>query len=105
MIVVGVLLVVLAALFLAGFVLAAGGSTEAEFYGLILPNLSARVLVLLGLVAGLVLAFGFGLIRSRIARWARRRRARKAAAAASADGGEVTDMPTAEFSKAAPEAR
>ena len=103
MIVVGVLLVVLAALFLAGFVLASGGSTEAEFFGLILPNLSARALVLIGLALGLVIAFGFGLVRSRVASWARRRRTRRAAAAArtSVDG----DEPTVYFSRPAPEAR
>jgi hypothetical protein len=88
MIVVGVLLVVLAALFLAGFVLSAGGSTEAEFYGLILPNLSARALVLIGLALGLVLAFSLGLVKSRVVSWNRRRRARRAAAAAQAPAGD-----------------
>ncbi len=82
MIAVGVLLVVLAALFLVGFVLAAGGSTEAEFYGLILPNLSARTLVLIGLALGLVLAFGLGLVKVSFASWRRRRRARRTAEAA-----------------------
>ena len=88
MIVVGVLLVLLAALFMVGFVLASGGSTEAEFYGLILPNLSARALVLLGLTLGLALALGFGIVRGRIARWSRRRKARRAAAAESPVGGD-----------------
>jgi hypothetical protein len=74
----GVLLVVLAALFVAGFVLAPGGTTEAEFYGLILPNLSARTLVVLGLALGLVIAFGLSLVQSRVTRWSQRRKARAA---------------------------
>ena len=72
----GVLLVVLAALFVVGFLLAPGGTTEAEFYGLILPNLSARALVVLGLVLGLAIAFGLSLVRSRVTRWSQRRKAR-----------------------------
>jgi hypothetical protein len=85
----GVLLVVLAALFVAGFVLAPGGTTEAEFYGLILPNLSARALVLLGLVLGLTIAFGLSLVRSRVTRWSQRRKARTAATASPEDTQEL----------------
>lgn len=85
----GILLVVLAALLVAGFVLAPGGTTEAEFYGLILPNLSARTLVVLGLALGLVIAFGLSLVRSRITRWSQRRKARAAATAADLDTREL----------------
>jgi hypothetical protein len=106
MIVVAVLLVLLAALLLAGFALEPGGSTEAEFYGLILPNLSARTLVLLGAVLGLFFAFGLSLIRSRVARWSRRRRTRRAAAAAAPVGAEGIDgAPIDPFDAPAPEAR
>ncbi len=84
MIVVGILLVVLASLLVVGFALEPGGSTEAEFFGLILPNLSARTLVLLGVVLGLLVAIGFALIRSAISRWSQRRRVRRAAAATAA---------------------
>lgn len=97
MIVVGVLLIVLAALFVAGFVLAPGGNTEAEFFGLILPNLSARTLILVGLALGLVLALGFSVVRSRIAAWSKRRKARRLAAAQAPAGvGNLGDEPTIE---------
>jgi uncharacterized protein HemY len=106
MILVGVLLVVLAALFVAGFMLEAGGSTEAEFYGLILPNLSARTLVLLGVVLGLLIAFGLGLIRSRIARWSQRRRARRAAAATPVSVDDLGEAaPVDPFTAPTPETR
>ena len=93
MIVVGVLLVALAALLAVGFALTSGGSTEAGFYGLILPNLSARVLVLLGVVLGLSMALGIALIRACVARWRRRRRARRLAAGSpvGAEGLEAED--------------
>jgi hypothetical protein len=107
MIVVGVLLVLLAALFVVGFVLASGGSTEAEFYGLILPNLSARTLVLLGLTLGLALALGFGIVRGRIARWSRRRKARRAAAESLVGGDGLAGEPAESYptQSPAPEAR
>jgi hypothetical protein len=87
-VVVGVLLVVLAGVLLAGLVLAPGGSTQVDFYGLILPNLSARTLVLAGLAAGLLLALGALLVRTRIAHWSRRRRTRRHAASRAPVGAE-----------------
>jgi hypothetical protein len=105
MIVVGVLLVVLAALFVAGFLLAPGGTTEAEFYDLILPNLSARTLVLIGVVLGLLFAFGLSLVRSRIAAWSRRREARRASAARVTGEGTDQDAALDPFAAPAPEVR
>jgi hypothetical protein len=81
MIVVGLLLILLAGLVLAGLLAAPGGSTEVEFFGLILPNLPARTLVLVGLVLGLVAAVGVSLMRRAASGWARRRRDRRAAEA------------------------
>jgi hypothetical protein len=99
----GVLLVVLAALFVAGFVLAPGGTTEAEFYGLILPNLSARTLVVLGLALGLVIAFGLSLVQSRVTRWSQRRKAR-AATTADPDATQELDSSSRDvYSQPSPE--
>jgi hypothetical protein len=75
MIVIGLLLIALAALLSAGVLMKPGGSAEIEFFGLILPNLSARTLVLCGVVIGLLAALGLGLVRGQIARRRRRRRA------------------------------
>jgi hypothetical protein len=69
MIAVGLLLVALAVVVLVGLVSAPGGSTDAHFFGLILPNLSARALVLLGLATGLLFAIGLGSVRRRLARF------------------------------------
>jgi hypothetical protein len=91
MIVVGLLLVVLALLVVAGLVLGTGGSTAVEFFGLILPNLTARTLVLAGVGLGLLTAFGLGLMRGSVSRWRRRRRARRLAAARAPVGGDGLD--------------
>jgi hypothetical protein len=73
MIVVGLLLIALAALLFAGVVMTPGSTAEIEFFGLVLPNLSARALVLTGVTIGLLAALGVGAIRGQLAR---RRRAR-----------------------------
>ena len=83
MIVVGLLLLALVGLVLTGLLIASGGSTEAEFFGLVLPNLSARALVLVGLVLGLLAALGVGAIRGAAGRWSRRRRERRTVEAKS----------------------
>ena len=75
MIVIGLLLVALAALLFTGIVMKPGSTAEIEFFGLILPNLSARALVLTGVTIGLVAALGAGVIR---AQFSRRRRVRLA---------------------------
>jgi uncharacterized membrane protein len=73
MIIVGLLLIALAALLFAGFVMAPGTTAEIEFFGLVLPNLSARALLVTGITIGLVAALGAGVIRGELAR---RRRSR-----------------------------
>ncbi|HEV2087088.1 MAG TPA: hypothetical protein VGR21_02130 [Cryptosporangiaceae bacterium] len=82
MVVIGLLLVVLAVVFAVGLMLTPGGQTEIEFFGLVLPNLPARTLVLMGLAAGVVFVLGLRVMRWGLSAAARRRRERKEAAAA-----------------------
>jgi membrane protein implicated in regulation of membrane protease activity len=91
MIVIGLLLIAIAVLILAGLLLAPGSSAEVEFFGLILPNLSARTLVLSGLLLGLVAALGLSLVRAQLRQWRRireRRRSRPAPAGAAGQSDE-----------------
>jgi hypothetical protein len=80
MIIVGLLLIVFAALLIAGVVLVPGSTSEIEFFGLILPNLSARALVIVGLLLGLTAACGLALVRGQITRRRRFRAANRARA-------------------------
>lgn len=77
MIVVGALIVVLAALVVTGLMLSPGGETQIDFYGIILPNLSARSLVLTGVVLTLIVLFGLWLIKTSTRRWLRARKNRR----------------------------
>jgi hypothetical protein len=61
---VGVLLLLIVVLILAGLVSGAGGAAAADFYGLVLPDASARTLVLAGFVLGLLAAAGWSLVAS-----------------------------------------
>lgn len=74
MVPVGVLLIVLAVAFGAGFLGSSGESADIQFYGLKLQDLPARNLVILGIVTGLILALGAESVRWGTARWRRRRR-------------------------------
>ncbi|MGH3545501.1 MAG: hypothetical protein ACRDPW_06205 [Mycobacteriales bacterium] len=74
MVPVGVLLLVLAVAFGAGFLVAPGDSADVEFYGLMLQDLSARNLVVVGSITGFIAALGAESIRWGTARWRRRRR-------------------------------
>ncbi|MGH3802589.1 MAG: hypothetical protein ACRDTD_21185, partial [Pseudonocardiaceae bacterium] len=99
-----------------GFLVAPGESADIQFYGLMLQDLPARNLVMLGIITGLIAAAGAESIRWGTARWRRRRRiARKkerelAAAQATdstttpsaADADEV-DTPTAAREGSGPE--
>lgn len=74
MVPVGVLLIVLAVAFGAGFLGSSGESADIQFYGLKLQDLPARNLVILGIITGLILALGAESVRWGTARWRRRRR-------------------------------
>lgn len=74
MVPVGVLLLVLAVAFGVGFLVSPGDSADIQFYGLMLQDLSARNLVILGIITGLIAALGAESIRWGTARWRRRRR-------------------------------
>lgn len=80
MIVIGLLLILLAGLTLTGVALMPGSTSEIEFFGLILPNLQARGLVIAGVMIGLTAAFGVALIRGQVARARQFRKANKARA-------------------------
>ncbi len=82
MVVIGLLLVVLAAVFAVGLMFTSGGQTDIQFFGLELTNLSARTLVLMGLAAGVAFMLGLRLTGWGLGSAARRRRERKDAAAA-----------------------
>jgi len=74
MVPVGVLLLVFAVAFGAGFLFSPGDSADIGFYGLMLQDLPARSLVILGIITGLIAALGAESIRWGTARWRRRRR-------------------------------
>jgi hypothetical protein len=80
MIVVGMLLIVLASVLVIGVALAPGSTSEIEFFGLILPNLPARGLLLAGVLIGLLAASGAGLVRGEVRRRRRFRAANRARA-------------------------
>jgi hypothetical protein len=77
MVVIGLLLVVVAAGVAVGLALVPGATTEMDFYGLHLPNLPARSLVLLGVVIGIVFMLGLSMIRWGFVSASRRRKALK----------------------------
>lgn len=74
MVPVGVLLLILSVAFGVGFLVAPGESADIQFYGLMLQDLPARNLVILGMITGLIAAAGAESIRWGTARWRRRRR-------------------------------
>lgn len=101
MVIIGVLLVLLAVLAVAGLLLTPGGTTSIELFGLTVEPVDARSLVVTGLVGGIVLMFGLWLVKAGIGRRLRRRRERKAAAQAETARAEArADARRAELAKA-----
>jgi FtsZ-interacting cell division protein ZipA len=83
MVLLGLLLAAVAIALGVGLALQPGGElTNIHFFGLNLPNLNSRTLVLIGIVIGILFMLGVSLIRAGFAAAARRRRERKAEKAA-----------------------
>ncbi len=104
MVPVGVLLLVLAVAFGVGFLVSPGDSADIQFYGLMLQDLPARSLVILGVITGLIAALGAESVRWGTVRWRRRRRiARKKERDIDADRAyvETLDQETAGAGKTA----
>lgn len=70
---VGALLMLLATGFAVGFLGTDGTKAEIAFYGLALPPMTARALIIVGLAAGLIFGIGLEALRWGVARWMRRR--------------------------------
>lgn len=99
MVPVGVLLMVLAVVFGVGFLVSPGESADIQFYGLMLKDLPARNLVVLGFVAGLIATLGAGSVRWGTVRWHRQRLSRKQRAVTEQSGNsfaETTESALAE---------